>query len=293
MSAAVLTPSGNLGTVDDPIVVELPTPAENKFRILYHPDSNSRPSIGGLSELIHDEDVPPPTFSQELRNIEGLGDAQAEVQQEATTSNVPTTPTRSPVTTPASHPPFSRAVTMPVPTQLENPYRRLSSIHTTAKPSNDLVSSQFQDLSLELADSVQMIIQTMVQICPPQVLDLAKEQLASCALAIPTPSMSAIFTSLKSLNYMAANMQVFTREPGLEAFTNSPSTDFDIGELLQNAGDVLSGLSAAEGVELVLFHADVDLKHLWVRGDEPGLSYAISHVCLRHPVFLSQLFLRE
>ncbi|KAJ7572367.1 hypothetical protein C8J56DRAFT_807929 [Mycena floridula] len=54
--------------------------------------------------------------------------------------------------------------------------------------------------------------------------------------------------------------------------------DFDIEEVLQNVGDVLSGAAAHVGVELVLYHGDIGLKHIWVKGDEGGMSYLLSHV---------------
>ena len=41
-------------------------------------------------------------------------------------------------------------------------------------------------------------------------------------------------------------------------------------------GDTLSGTASHCGVELVLYHADVGLKHVWVKGDESGLSYSES-----------------
>ena len=58
------------------------------------------------------------------------------------------------------------------------------------------------------------------------------------------------------------------------------SEDFDIGEMLQSVGDALSGLAAQAGVELVLYHSDVGMRHVSVRGDECGVSYSLSHVCL-------------
>ena len=146
----------------------------------------------------------------------------------------------------------------------------------------------FRELSLELADSVQMVIQTLLQLSPPHVLDPAKEQFSACSLAIPTPSISAMFTSLKNLNYMSANMSALGSEvhpvqdvegvvgklPGVSSEPN----DFDVGEMLQSVGDAISGVAANAGVDLVLFHGDVGMKHIAVKGDESGLSYTLSHV---------------
>ena len=59
--------------------------------------------------------------------------------------------------------------------------------------------------------------------------------------------------------------------------------DFDIGELLQSTADLLGGQSAQAGVEIVLFHGDVGIKHTSVSGDGEGLGYALSHVSLLSP----------
>lgn len=54
--------------------------------------------------------------------------------------------------------------------------------------------------------------------------------------------------------------------------------DFDIGELLQSTADLLGGQAAQAGVEIVLFHGDVGIKHTSVSGDGEGLGYALSYV---------------
>lgn len=194
-------------------------------------------------------------------------------------------------------PRLSRAISMPLPSRLghlQNP-RRVPSSRSSVAPSSPISEdipqySQFQELSLELADSVQMMVQTLLQISPSQVLDPAKEQFSACSLSVPTPSMSAIFTSMKNLNYMSANMVAFCAEtdpsrpdtPVIPSSTLGASSiipdDFDIGELLQSVGDTLSGAAAHAGVDLVLYHGDVGMKHVSVKGDECGLSYALSHV---------------
>ena len=65
--------------------------------------------------------------------------------------------------------------------------------------------------------------------------------------------------------------------------------DFDIGENLQSAGDALGGMAADLGVDLVLFHGDVGMKHIAVKGDEIGISYTLSHVSQYSPRSLSVL----
>jgi osomolarity two-component system response regulator SSK1 len=202
---------------------------------------------------------------------------------------------------------LSRAFSVPLPSQighLKIPKRSpLPSSHgfitPSIQPAPDAV--HFHDFSLELADSVQMVIQTLLRLSPPQIFDPAKEQFSACALPIPTPSVSALFTVMKSLNFMSANMAAFSTplsslpcdpphgtENGCSCDTpisntsfQAPQTqvhDFDIGETLQSVGDALSGMAADVVVDLVLFHGDVGMKHIAVRGDEIGISYTLSHV---------------
>ncbi|KAI0254238.1 hypothetical protein BJV78DRAFT_63080 [Lactifluus subvellereus] len=204
-------------------------------------------------------------------------------------------------------PRLSRAFSLPLPSQigsLKNPKRTPlqsppGSFPPSTQPSPDI--ARFHELSLELADSVQMIIQTLLQLSPPQLLDPAKEQFSACALPIPTPSVSALFTVMKSLNYMSANMAAFStplpsRSCGPTDLTddgdscNSPISDqplqaalapvhdFDIGETLQSVGDALSGMAADVAIDLVLFHGDVGMKHIAVKGDEIGICYTLSHI---------------
>jgi osomolarity two-component system response regulator SSK1 len=146
---------------------------------------------------------------------------------------------------------------------------------------------------MELADSIQMVVQTMLQISPPQVLDPAKERFSACSLSVPTSSMSALFTTIKNINYLSANMLSFCEQPSL---LSGPSNkyaamhnEFDIGEMLQCLGDALSGAAAQVGVDLVLYHGNIGMKQVYVSGDESAISFALSHVCRSSIVYLSFL----
>ncbi|OAX39132.1 hypothetical protein K503DRAFT_109644 [Rhizopogon vinicolor AM-OR11-026] len=201
----------------------------------------------------------------------------------------------------SSHiPRLSRAASMPLPSQLEhlkNPCRTGSSspeMPGQPLPTDDNAEySRFHELSLELADSVQMVVQTLLQISPAQILDPAKEQFAACSLSVPTACMSAVFTTMKNLNYISANMpdlcaDIFDRVPthisgdstsNVHRLPGPPATtDFDIGEMLQGVGDALSGKAAEVGVDLVLFHGDVGMRHVAVKGVECGISNVLIHV---------------
>ncbi|OCB84579.1 hypothetical protein A7U60_g8565 [Sanghuangporus baumii] len=210
------------------------------------------------------------------------------------------TPNSNPTPVPSPSPPrLSRAFSMPLPSQLghlknphrtplENAVRDAYFVPPSPLALAELPNTRLQELSIELADSVEMVIQTLLQVSPPHLLDPAKEQFSACSLSVPSPSISAMLTAMKNLNYMSANMSTLADDlrtlPSLstEQETSSPRSsvqnDFDIGELLQSVGDSLSGTAAQAGVELVLYHADVGMKHVSVRGDECGISYALSHI---------------
>lgn len=190
---------------------------------------------------------------------------------------------------------LSRPFSVPLPSQLEhlqNPRRH----HGLISPESEVSLPQrdpqpnvthLHELSLELADSVQMVVQTLLQISPTQILDPAKEQYAACSLLVPTTCMSAMLTTMKSLNFVSANMSDLFLNSGTPEETAQelcvPSqpvavSDFDIAETLQGVGDVLSGCAAQVGVDLVLFHGDVGLRHVAVRGEEFALSTTLTHV---------------
>jgi osomolarity two-component system response regulator SSK1 len=275
------------GEVEDAVIVELPP--SNKFAFVWPPNSSVSPTLPNLdqSSLSAPEvdtvnpspnDPPPPAHKKAPSD-----------ETEDTTSGGSTTSGRDPGENLPSLPKISRAFSSPTPTQLRqlrNPRRTISDNEWNPKPLDPTPDfEQFHDLSLELADSVQAVVQTLLQFCPPQVLDTAKEQFSGCSISVPTPSMSAILTSMKHLNYMSAHMCAFgfpssTSGTGVTP-RNLPApvmSHFDIGEMLQAVGDSLSGLAAQAGIDLVLFHQDVGMKHVAVKGDESCLSYLLSYV---------------
>jgi osomolarity two-component system response regulator SSK1 len=184
-------------------------------------------------------------------------------------------------------PHFSRTMSMPLPSRLnhlQHPHRQQTRPFLSSPATPNHPSSPINSLSVELADSFQMVIQTMLQISPPQILESAKEQYSACSFSVPTPSISAMFTALKTLNYMSANLLKFYPNESSESLGYSDGDAkgqnvFDIGELLQGVGDALSGVAAQAGVDLVLHHGEVGVRHVYVKGDECGISYALLHVC--------------
>jgi osomolarity two-component system, response regulator SSK1 len=294
---AVRLPSTHFGEegqgIGQDVVLELPP--SNKFGFAWPTDSTAP-----VQSLEH-----PPMFTSsseqsDSSEVEITPSSGKSPQFDTEDESTPTSRLKpqSMLAAGPSPPRFPRAFSMPLPSQLghlQNPRRTSSS--SASPPSPIIVNSpgfsQFHELSLELADSVQMMIQTLLQVSPSQILDPAKEQFSACSLSIPTPSLSAMLTSMKNLNYISANMATFCTEPPdaphphdsphSPCATMQRFNDFDIGEMLQSVGDVLSGVAAQAGVDLVLFHGDVGMKHVSVRGDENGISYALAHVSLYRP----------
>ncbi|KAJ7265884.1 hypothetical protein B0H12DRAFT_174428 [Mycena haematopus] len=252
-------------------------------------DTSDRPAIqdrvnGDGSWTANSEDLgSQSTFTFVRRNDSGLPSSpptptdhpeESDTVSEAEDRN--DTPTNHP---PRPHPRFSRAFSVPQLGRLQNPHRTGQRPTLASHPTDP--GALFYELSLELADMVQMAIQTLLQISPPQVLEPTREQFSACALSVPTPSMSAMFTAMRNLNYFSANMATFCQEPPDDMLGPTGSiahTNFDLGELLQSVGDVMSGAAAEVGVDLVLYHGDLILKYAWVSGAESGLTVALSHV---------------
>ncbi|KAG6828764.1 hypothetical protein H0H92_006843 [Tricholoma furcatifolium] len=210
------------------------------------------------------------------------GAADAEEDEGGRTKSPPVA--RMSGTARSNQPQLSRALSMPLPSQLKylrNPRRSGSAASQTPEIASMSNAYRLDELSIELADSVQMMVQTMLQISPPQLLDPAKEQFSACSLSVPTSAMSAMLTSMQTLNYIAANMGGLCSAPEDEDVIETPLilSDFDIGELLQSVGDSLSGIAAKAGVDLVLYHGDdVGLRHVCVKGAENGIALALSHI---------------
>ncbi|KDN35462.1 hypothetical protein RSAG8_11545, partial [Rhizoctonia solani AG-8 WAC10335] len=140
----------------------------------------------------------------------------------------------------------------------------------------------YSGLSLEIADTAQLVIQTLLQLSPPHVLDPAKEQFSGCTLQLPTTSVGGMLHAMKALNWMSIRLAGFVESEqgaGLDSvLEESREETFDIGEMLQSVGDLLGGVAAQAGIDIVIYHSDVGLKHAGVKGDEGGTTYALSHI---------------
>ena len=275
------------GADDDTVIVELPP--SNKFAFTWPFNSSMSPT---LSNPDHSS-LPAPEADAVNPSLDDPPlHTRKKTPSDETEDTTPADSTPSGRDTGENSPSFpkiSRAFSTPTPAQLRqlrNPRRTISDNEWNPKPLDPTPDfEQFHDLSLELADSVQVVVQTLLQFCPPQVLDTAKEQFSGCSISVPTPSVSAILTSMKNLNYISAHMCAFGFPSSTSCAKVSSRSSlvpimshFDIGEMLQAVGDSLSGLAAQAGIDLVLFHQDVGMKHVAVKGDESCLAYLLSYV---------------
>ncbi|KAF8898139.1 hypothetical protein CPB84DRAFT_1847875 [Gymnopilus junonius] len=285
--------------------VSLDLPPNNKFSISYAPSEGRRNSVmensqshqqqDGRMESSGSDNEPHSASEGESGEDVALPQASRQASMGAVLPQSSFTHGRM-KSFPQAMPYITRTRSMPLPsqlTQLQHPHRPSPSGPSYSSSYNPSAQSdEVREVSVELADSIQLVIQTMLQISPPQVLDPAKEQFSACALSVPTSSMSAMFTAMKNINYLSANMSSFcehpmarinegketTLAPKLVAQERNTHMEFDIGEMLQCVGDTLSGAAAQAGVDLVLYHGDVGLKHVYVAGDESAISFALSHI---------------
>jgi osomolarity two-component system response regulator SSK1 len=241
----------------------------------------------GLPESYHFDSAAPPAPPAFVRTF------SAPLPHRVGYLRHPLSPTDDPLASYSAHPPrqMSSFSALGHDPQYRPPPRSNSSDQSSATRVDSTpgeTESPLQTLSLELADSVQTAIQTLLHLSPPHLLDNAKEQYSGCTVQMPTTSLSALLSSMRSLNYLSANLQALC-EPGkaaaggteeglLAAAASMRREDFDIGELLQTVADLLSGHAAQAGVDLVLFHGDASIKHISVTGDGEGLGYMLSHV---------------
>ncbi|CCA67006.1 hypothetical protein PIIN_00843 [Serendipita indica DSM 11827] len=176
---------------------------------------------------------------------------------------------------PTQHVPrFSRSFSSPLPATLGHLQRPQS---TDGQRLAEVIEFNPAIIASEIADSAQTVIQTLLQVSPPHLLDPTKEQLSGCSLQVPTTSMSAVLTSMKMLNYLSKNLTMLASASPIPSLER-PSNEFDVGELLQNVGDALSGVAAEAGVNLVVFQHEPKLDSSTIISDECGLIYAVTTI---------------
>ncbi|WVN86802.1 uncharacterized protein L203_101974 [Cryptococcus depauperatus CBS 7841] len=180
-------------------------------------------------------------------------------------------------------PSFNRTFSSPLPSRLGYLRHPLPTSHhgqVTKKSSfvTSLPPTPLTSISTELADSLQSAIQTLIHLSPPHLLDNAKELYSACTVQIPATSLSALMTSMKSINFLSAHAEQLFEPEGYENASFSRKDDFDVGELLQRVADMLSGEAAEKRIDFVLFHGDVDMKHVSVNGNGEEIAYVLGHI---------------
>ncbi|KAF8307298.1 hypothetical protein DL93DRAFT_138139 [Clavulina sp. PMI_390] len=81
-------------------------------------------------------------------------------------------------------------------------------------PGPEHAHAPYDEVSRELADTVQAIVQTLLHLSPPHILHPVKELFSACTVQLPTPSVSALLTTMKNLNYLSANLRGLAPAPG-------------------------------------------------------------------------------
>ena len=179
-------------------------------------------------------------------------------------------------------PPILRTLSTPLPSRVGTLLNPL-----TTRPAPSPVTS----FSREIADAVQCAVQTLLHLSPPHLLDDVKEQYSGCGVQIPTTSMSALFSSLRNLNYLCAHSEALVAGQSI----NQTLRDFDLGEMIQGVADLHSGQAARQGVDLVLSNIESSIKLVSGYGDAEGLEFLVGHVSmpfmfvLIHPQIVRQI----
>ncbi|KAK4514220.1 Antagonist of MEN (Mitotic Exit Network) [Mucor velutinosus] len=140
-------------------------------------------------------------------------------------------------------------------------------------------------VSQEMRDAALMVIATLEQFSPCSILSNTHELLSACSIAVPIASISAINTTIKQACHISSHLNLVARmlrdstslddTPEQERVKSNVSQDFDVGELLQNVGDALAGMSAKLGVHFIIYHMDNGLYYPNVIGDEDAIKHAL------------------
>ncbi|KAF7732845.1 ssk1 response regulator receiver [Apophysomyces ossiformis] len=134
-------------------------------------------------------------------------------------------------------------------------------------------------VSREVQDAALMVITTLEQFSPANILANTHELLSACSIAVPIASISAINTTIKQVCHISSQLallQKLTHENSSVVIAHSDvRQEFDVGELVQNVGDALAGMAAKIGVNIVIYHSDNGLHHTNVVGDEGAMRHGL------------------
>ncbi|KAI8647301.1 hypothetical protein BD408DRAFT_408956 [Parasitella parasitica] len=140
-------------------------------------------------------------------------------------------------------------------------------------------------VSQELRDAALMVMATLEQFSPSSILCNTHELLSACSIAVPIASISAMNTTIKQACHISSHLNLIARMlreansanvlPEQDRVKSNVSQEFDVGELMQNVGDALAGMSAKLGVHFVIYHTDNGFFYPNVVGDEDAVKHAL------------------
>ncbi|GBB88464.1 hypothetical protein RclHR1_00150060 [Rhizophagus clarus] len=133
-------------------------------------------------------------------------------------------------------------------------------------------------ISDQLRQTTDLATDTLKQLTPLHFLSKPHEQLSACSISFPTSSINAIHNILKDINYISTHLGTLSLLLFSEQVSQGISQmrrEFDIGEIIQQVGDVLAGDACNAKVELVIYHVEYGLNHLNVIGDEAAFRHSL------------------
>lgn len=144
-------------------------------------------------------------------------------------------------------------------------------------------------VSQEIRDAALMVMATLEQFSPSSILSNTHELLSACSIAVPIASISAINTTIKQACHISSHLNLISRMlrqtdthnviPEKDRVKSIVRQEFDMGELIQNVGDALAGISSKLGVHFVIYHTDNGLYYTNVVGDEDATKHVLINVC--------------
>ncbi|KAI9596384.1 hypothetical protein BDF19DRAFT_421909 [Syncephalis fuscata] len=125
----------------------------------------------------------------------------------------------------------------------------------------------------EIRDASRIGKASIMRLAPPAVLAAySREHLAACSIPIPTASIASVDAVLSHIEHLGKHLECLNNTTPLLDHKDSPLSghlpQFDVGELLQRVGDMMAGCATCAKVEVVIYHAEAQICHRMVYGDE-------------------------
>ncbi|KAI9481318.1 MAG: hypothetical protein EXX96DRAFT_566222 [Benjaminiella poitrasii] len=140
-------------------------------------------------------------------------------------------------------------------------------------------------ISQEIRDAGLMVMATLEQFSPSSILSNTHELLSACSIAVPIASISAINTTIQEACHISSHLNLISKMlkdshtdctiPEDKIMKLTVNNEFDAGEVIQNIGDALAGMSAKLGVHFVIYHVDNGFYYPNVIGNEDAIKHAL------------------